>query len=50
MNITNINNEIYGYKDLEQGEHADFIMKTIEQYEMGKVNNIYNEINKEIKF
>lgn len=60
MNISNLNNKIYGFKSLKQGEYANFMMETIEQQEIQKMNfnnynnndisNEFNEISKEIKF
>ena len=56
MNISELNN-IYCYINLKEGEHANFIMKSIEEEEMTKlnINNFNNndgnnKINKEIKF
>lgn len=60
MNIQDINNKIYGLKNLREGEYTDFLMKSIEQQEIEKlnfdslksseINNKFNETNKEIKF
>lgn len=57
MNISDLNNKIYGYSSLKQGEHANSILETIEQQEMLEVNldeynnnDVFNNINKEIKF
>lgn len=58
MNISDLNNKIYGFKSLKQGEYANFIMESIEQQEMLKMdfnnynseNTNINKINKEIKF
>ena len=60
MNIQDINNNIYGIKNLKEGEYTDFLMKSIEQKEMEKINfdslknnennNMFKKINKEIKF
>lgn len=57
MNISDLNNKIYGHKDLKQGEYANFKMDSIEQQEIFKFNfNNYNVINefdgitKDIKF
>lgn len=60
MNISDLNNRIYGHKDLKEGEYANFIMETIEQQKMinlnidnsnyNDINDRFNEINKEIKF
>lgn len=51
------NNEIYGTKKLRQGEHADFMIESIQQQEMKRINiDTYNDkdalsnLNKEIKF
>lgn len=59
MNISDLNNKIYGYKRVKEG-HVDFMMRSIEKQEMTdlNINNInsnyisskFNEINKEIKF
>ena len=60
MNISDLNNKIYGYKELKDGEHANSIMNYIEEqqifisnpgnmYQDG-ISNKFNEINKEIKF
>ena len=57
MNIFDLDNKIYGIKKLKQGEHADFMMKYIEQQELQNMDNNYNFnndrdniFNKEIKF
>lgn len=58
MNMSDLNNKIYGNIDLKQGEYADAILKSLEQKQMNKFNNIsdnnfnnkFNGINKEIKF
>lgn len=60
MNIQDINNNIYGIKNLKEGEYTEFLMKSIEQKEMGKINydtlknnennNMFKKINKKIKF
>lgn len=55
MNISDLNNKIYGHKDLKEGEYANFMMDAIEQQKeininMDNINGKYNEINKEIKF
>lgn len=60
MNISDLNNRIYGHKDLKEGEYANFIMESIEQqgiinldldnYNNKNIGNRFNEINKEIKF
>ncbi len=58
MNILDLNNKLYGHKNLKEGEYANFIMESIEQQEMTNFNidcannkdNMFNEINKEIKF
>ncbi len=54
LNIQDINSNIKDLRNLKQGEHANAIMNSIEQQEMMKMNlendNIYNKINKEIKF
>lgn len=54
MNIQDINSNIKDLRNLKQGEHANAIMNSIEHQEMMKMNlendNIYNKINKEIKF
>lgn len=61
MNILNLNDKIYGTKNLKQGEYANFIIESIEQQEMlnmklnnniSNISNISNfdNINKEIKF
>ena len=55
MNILNLNDKIYGTKNLKQGECTNFIIESIEQLEMLNMNldnNIsnFNNINKEIKF
>lgn len=56
MNISDLNNKIYGYKNLKDGEHTNFFMKSIEEQEMknfnidDKISNKFGGINKEIKF
>ncbi len=58
MNISDLNNKIYGFRNLKQGEYANFMMESIEQQEMLKMNldNYKNsddtnfKINKEVKF
>ena len=52
MNISDLNNKIYGCKDLKQGENVELIMNTIEEQEMANLNmdNKFKGINKEIKF
>lgn len=59
MNISDINKNIYGCKNLKEGENVNFMMKSIERQEMENFNflnlkknenNIFKEINKEIKF
>lgn len=60
MNISDLNNRIYGHKNLKEGEYANFMMESIEQQKMmnlnidnsnyNDINNRFNEINKEIKF
>lgn len=59
MNISDINRNIYGHKNLKEGENIDFIMKSIEKQEIESFNflnfkknekNSFKEINKEIKF
>lgn len=55
MNILNLNNEIYGTKNLKQGEYANSILETIEHQEILNMNinsaiDNVNNINKEIKF
>lgn len=59
MNISDINRNIYGNKSLKEGENVNFIIKSIERQEMENFsflnlkkdeNNIFKEINKEIKF
>lgn len=59
LNISDLNNKIYGHKNLKEGEYANFMMESIEQQEGINCNiNIFannsgvklDEINKEIKF
>lgn len=59
MNISDLKNNIYGCKNLREGENINSIMKSIEEQEMESFsflnlkkdeNNRFNEINKEIKF
>lgn len=60
MNILDLNNEIYGIKDLKQGEHANLKIDSIEQqeilnislnnYKNDNIDSDFNKINKEIKF
>ena len=57
MNILDLNNKIFGYKNLKEGEYANFIMESIEEQEIANLNidsannpnDMYKEINKEIK-
>ena len=57
MNILDLNNKIFGYKDLKEGEYANFIMESIEEQKIANLNidstnnpyDMYKEINKEIK-
>lgn len=46
LNISELNNEIYGYKSFKVGNYANSIMKSIEEQGFQNLNNI----NKEIKF
>lgn len=55
MNISDLNNKIYGNKDLKQGEYANSIIESIQQKEIQNVNfkdynNDSNQMNKELKF
>ncbi len=59
MNISDINKNIYGCQNLKEGENVNFMIKSIERQEMENFsflnlkkdeNNIFKEINKEIKF
>ncbi len=59
MNIPDLDDRIYGFKSIKQGEHANFMMESIEQQEMLKMNlaiykdsdnTNFNKLNKEIKF
>lgn len=60
MNILDLNNEIYGIKDLKQGEHVNLKIDSIEQqeilnislnnYKNDNIDSDFNKINKEIKF
>lgn len=59
MNILNLNDKIYGPKNLKQGEYSNFMLESIEQQKISNMsfnnydnNNISNfdKINKEIKF
>lgn len=52
MNILDLNSQIYGCKDLKQGEYVDFMLQSIEKQEMLNINDEvdYNKITKEIKF
>lgn len=61
MNISDLNNKIYGHKDLKEGEYANFMMKSIEQQELSNlninnnlnmedINKKFGIVNKEIKF
>ena len=59
MNISDLNNKIYGFKNLKQGEYANFMMKSVEEQEMLKINlsnyensndTNFHKTNKEIKF
>lgn len=52
MNIFDLNNRIYGHKDLKEGEYANFMMESIDQQEIINldINNRLDKINKEIKF
>ncbi len=57
MNISDINKNIYGCKNLEEGENINYIIKLIEEQQLENYNfsilennNIFKDINKEIKF
>lgn len=60
MNILDINKEIYGYKNLGEGNNINFIMKSIEEQETKNLNidnfnnrndsDLLNGMYKEIKF
>lgn len=55
MNILDLNNKIYGYKDFKQGEYANFKIDSIGQQELLKFGNYdtsneFGQITKEIKF
>lgn len=59
MNILNLNDKIYGPKNLKQGEYSNFMIESVEQQKMLNMsfnnydnNNTINfdKINKEIKF
>lgn len=58
MNISDLNNKIYGHKDLKEGEYANFMLQSIDQQEVSNFNlnlnnindNKLNITNKEIKF
>lgn len=58
LNILNLNDKIYGPKNLKQGEYANFMIESIEQKKMSNMNfndydnntSNFNKINKEIKF
>lgn len=59
MNILNLNDKIYGPKNLKQGEYSNFMIESVEQQKMLNMsfnnydnNNTSNfdKINKEIKF
>ena len=55
MNISDLNDKLYGHRDLKQGEYVNFIMDSINQKEIQKgdfsdISSKFNEINKEIKF
>lgn len=59
MNILNLNDKIYGPKNLKQGEYSNFMIESVEQQKMLNMSfNNYNnndtsnfdKINKEIKF
>ena len=58
--MSDLNNKIYGYKELKDGEHANSIMNSIEEQQIfnlnpdsiyqDRISNKFNGINKEIKF
>ncbi len=59
MNILNLNDKIYGPKNLKQGEYSNFMIDSIEQQKISNINfsnynnddtSNFNKINKEIKF
>lgn len=51
MNIGDLNNKIYGRKDLGEGEYANYILKMIEQQQIQKPEfKNYFGSDKEIKF
>ncbi len=59
MNILNLNDKIYGPKNLKQGEYSNFIIDSIEQQKISNINfsnynnddtSNFNKMNKEIKF
>lgn len=55
MNISDLNNKIYGYKELKDGDYANYIMNSIEQQipnlNLNNINQNYiNNKYKEIKF
>ena len=51
MNILDLNNEIYGIKDLKQGEHANLKINSIEKQEILNISlNNYNNDNTDSNF
>lgn len=59
LNISDLNNKIYGHKELKQGENVGSIIESIEEQELLNIsfnnynndnNSGFNGINKEIKF
>ena len=51
MNIGDLNNKIYGRKDLGEGEYANYMLKMIEEQQMQNPEfKNFIDIDKEIKF
>ena len=51
LNIEDLNKQIYGYKDLREGEYADYMIKTIEEQQIANLNfKNFNENDNQIKF
>lgn len=51
MNIKELNDKIYGCKNLSEGENANYKIQLIEERQIENFEYKYlNEINKQIKF
>ena len=50
LNIEDLKNKIYGYKDLGEGEYADYMIKSIEAKQIPHLKIEEFDENKQIKF